>query len=650
MTSGADTNIIGSQVSGKKVNMEVGGNLNIESLQEKDDYREKNSSSGFNISASMSGGINTNDPDIAASYSKGKIHSNWKSITGQAGIYAGADGFDIHVKKNTDLKGSVIASEAASDKNTLSTGTLTYGNIENSASYSASSKGLSYRKFASGAYGAGEGYNMKGLTPVLSVPAQGDAASTTKSAIAPGSIDVRKNPDQDLSDLSRNTSNALNELGRIFDKKKIEEQQKLASVFGEEAFKLAHKLPNDGKGTKILVHAAIGGIMSSITGAGFTSGAVGAGLNEAVIKEIDKIAKHDPGAAQIVSAIIGAAAAKAAGGTAEAGASAAASGTKWNLLREEDYNEKERRLAEATTEDERQAIEAEYREKDKEQEEEQEEAKTQTARALNNKYYQDHVAFNGFPFYHMGEIEVLAKSPFSQDVADFTSGALERFDANMSFGIMREIFRGIRGRYPYVSASKSYLAGRLFGDTASIYAGTREIILGLMSIGGGGGLAITGSGAVATPGLVAEGATLVVHGGTSAYRGVENAQKDLYAFFSSRKGVETPTPERGIGGKGWRGDKLWKENVKTVEQGGDIEKINGTIVTQKEAETLIKEAGGTPLRAEPAHKEGFNSRHRYPHINYTTATGKKGTIRIQEVVRPYGTGKFQERNTNIGGS
>ena len=209
MTSGADTNIIGSQVSGKKVNMEVGGNLNIESLQEKDDYREKNSSSGFNISASMSGGINTNDPDIAASYSKGKIHSNWKSITGQAGIYAGADGFDIHVKKNTDLKGSVIASEAASDKNTLSTETLTYGNIENSASYSASSKGLSYRKFANGAYGAGEGYNMKGLTPVLSVPARGDTDSTTKSAIAPGSIDVREHLNQERSALGRDTAKLI---------------------------------------------------------------------------------------------------------------------------------------------------------------------------------------------------------------------------------------------------------------------------------------------------------------------------------------------------------------------------------------------------------------------------------------------------------
>ncbi|WP_288322145.1 hypothetical protein [uncultured Selenomonas sp.] len=66
---------------------------------------------------------------------------------------------------------------------------------------------------------------MKGLTLVLSVPAKGDAASTSKSVIAPGSIDIRENPRQDLSDLSRDTSNALNELGRIFDKKKIEEQQ-----------------------------------------------------------------------------------------------------------------------------------------------------------------------------------------------------------------------------------------------------------------------------------------------------------------------------------------------------------------------------------------------------------------------------------------
>ena len=74
--------------------------------------------------------------------------------------------------------------------------------------------------------------------------------------------------------------------------------------------------------------------MSQITGAGFASGAIGAGVNEALIKNLKGI---DPGTAQIVSAIVGAAAAKAIGGTAQAGASAAASGTKWNWLGEEQY-------------------------------------------------------------------------------------------------------------------------------------------------------------------------------------------------------------------------------------------------------------------------------------------------------------------------
>ena len=161
------------------------------------------------------------------------------------------------------------------------------------------------------------------------MPVKGDASSTTKAAIAPGTIDIRENPTQDISALSRDTANSLNELGKIFDKAKIEEQQELAAVFGEEAFRLLHNMKDDGSGRKIAAHAIIGGIMSQITGAGFASGAIGAGLNEALINSLKGL---DPGTAQIVSAIIGAAAAKVAGGNAQAGASAAASGTKWNLL------------------------------------------------------------------------------------------------------------------------------------------------------------------------------------------------------------------------------------------------------------------------------------------------------------------------------
>jgi len=114
-------------------------------------------------------------------------------------------------------------------------------------------------------------YNTKGLAPNISMPVKGNASSRTTSAIAEGTIDIRENPTQDISALSRDTENALNELGRIFDKKKIEEQQELAAVFGEEAFRLVHNMKDDGSGQKIAVYAIIGGIMSQITGAGFTS-------------------------------------------------------------------------------------------------------------------------------------------------------------------------------------------------------------------------------------------------------------------------------------------------------------------------------------------------------------------------------------------
>ena len=204
--------------------------------------------------------------------------------------------------------------------------------MKNGADYSSKSIGAEYHHYGSydkmSRQEKNKVYNTIGLSPSLSMPAKGDPSSTTTSAVAQGTIDIRKNPTQDISALSRDTNNALNELGRIFDKQKIEEQQELAKAFGEEAFRLAHNLPDDGSGRKVAVHAIIGGIMSQITGAGFASGAIGAGVNEAVIGEIKKI--KDPGTAQIVSAIVGAAATKAAGEAAGAGATSAASGTKNN--------------------------------------------------------------------------------------------------------------------------------------------------------------------------------------------------------------------------------------------------------------------------------------------------------------------------------
>ena len=349
LTSGKDMDIIGSEAQGEKITAKVGGNLNIETLQKKETYEEDNHSTGFGVSwnvnqtkkettdANGDTKIETlrsfSKPTFSGSWNKGNIDSHYRSARDQAGFFAGSKGFDIYVEKNTDLKGGIIASNAAPDKNRLSTGTFSFSDLHNEADYSAKSIGAAYHKY--GNYKnmtedeQNKVYNTIGLAPNISMPVKGDASSTTKSAVAAGTIDIRDNPTQDISALSRDTTNSLNELGKIFDKAKIEEQQELAAVFGEEAFRLAHKLKDDGSGRKIAIHFAIGGIMSAITGAGFASGAIGAGLNEALIKNLKGL---DPGTAQIVSGIIGAAAAKAIGGNAHAGASAAANGTKWNYF------------------------------------------------------------------------------------------------------------------------------------------------------------------------------------------------------------------------------------------------------------------------------------------------------------------------------
>ena len=317
-------------MQGNKVTAKIGGNLNIETLQEKETYEEKNTSAGFDLSWDINLG-KFSKPTIGLSASRGTIDSAYRSARGQSGIFAGKGGFDIYVEKNTDLKGAVIASEANKEKNRLSTGTFSFSGLENDADYSSKSIGAEYHHYGSydkmSRQEKNKVYNTIGLSPSLSMPAKGDANSTTTSAVAPGTIDIRKNPTQDISALSRDTVNSLNELGRIFDKAKIEEQQELAAVFGEETFRLLHNMKDDGSGRKIAAHAIIGGLMSQITGAGFASGAIGAGLNEALIKNLKGL---DPGTAQIISAIIGAAAAKAISGNAQAGASAAASGTKWN--------------------------------------------------------------------------------------------------------------------------------------------------------------------------------------------------------------------------------------------------------------------------------------------------------------------------------
>lgn len=90
--------------------------------------------------------------------------------------------------------------------------------------------------------------------------------------------------------------------------------------------------------------------------------------------------------------------------------------------------------------------------------------------------------------------------------------------------------------------------------------------------------------------------------------------------------MDLATRERGIGGVGWRGDKSWRDSVNRVRQGDNVD--TPVIPTPGEARTLIEEAGGVEERHDNPHQPP--NPHSYPHINYTTPTGKKGTIRVTE--------------------
>ena len=329
-TSGEDTNIKGGMLSGEKVTGNVGGDLNIESKQDSNSYKEKNTSAGLNLDLNLNNG----KIGVSGGASKENIDSNYNSVTDQSGIYAGEEGFDITVGNNTDLKGGIIGSEATSDKNKISTGTLTYEDIDNKAEYEAGSIGANVN------INNGADYNEKGITPAIGMPAEGKEESTTKSTIAAGEIEIRdkENQKQDLAGLNRDTQNSLNKLGEIFDKDSIKEKQELAGLFGELAYNQVHNIDGTPE-QKAALHALVGGIMGELTGSGFLAGASGVAVNKLLSDELKKIAGDDPALHQWLSAALGAVVSDVVAGNAQAGSSAAASGTKNNEWRKDEIEQ-----------------------------------------------------------------------------------------------------------------------------------------------------------------------------------------------------------------------------------------------------------------------------------------------------------------------
>ena len=283
LSSGNDTVIRGGTVKGNKV-IANAGRMSIESEQDKKNYKETGKTTGLSISYT---------PGSAVSVSGGKGQTNtdsaYISVTKQAGIYAGQEGYDIQVKNNTRLKGAVIDSQAEKEKNRITTGTLTWENIDNKAEYKASGKGISYTN------GAGIPLNALGLLSNMVPTVKGKAGTTTRSAISKGTITItdKENQKQDIEKLNRDTENSLNKLKEIFDKTKVEEKQELIHMMNIVGNQIIHEAADhygwkEGSTEKLLLHGAIGALTGTMSGGNALAGVVSGSVNEFALAYMEK--------------------------------------------------------------------------------------------------------------------------------------------------------------------------------------------------------------------------------------------------------------------------------------------------------------------------------------------------------------------------
>ena len=346
-SSEKNTTLVGSQLQGQSVTVKTGGDLHIESVQDSETYRGNRSSAGISVAYSPSVDVQesflpqgthathftytgTGAKSGNASYSRGKTTSDYASVTEQAGVYAGDQGYDVDVNKDIQLKGAVIASTAAANRNHLTTGTLHLEDIQNKAAYDVKNTGVAYNHYASDQE-RNQHFNETGLTPDILPGAAKDAHSVTRSAISQGTIQVTQGA-MDVTKINRDTAHALQTLDHIFDKQKVEERQELARLFAKNADELLHYYDRDGKFDKALAHGLVAEITSQIAGNKAGSGFAAGMTNELLINKIKEWAGNDPAKAQWISAALGATVNAAAGKNIQTGGATAQYGTKWNVV------------------------------------------------------------------------------------------------------------------------------------------------------------------------------------------------------------------------------------------------------------------------------------------------------------------------------
>jgi len=248
LNSQSDTNLLGSQVKGNTVNANVGGKLNIESLQDEERFKTKSSGGGLEVEFGFGNNWSVSGYGNA---SKGTTHR--KQVNEQAGIFAEDGGYHINAD-SVHLKGGAIASSNAKNS-LLQTNTLTFEDIQNESSSKAASASISgsikesKEKWVDNETGEKvkphspnstfiPSQRSGGLSPGLPMLQQSSDSSITKATVTEGTVILNKDthPTQTTAkELGINTdlTQANNQVAQTKDvKAQIQEQQQISAAIG----------------------------------------------------------------------------------------------------------------------------------------------------------------------------------------------------------------------------------------------------------------------------------------------------------------------------------------------------------------------------------------------------------------------------------
>lgn len=273
-----DLGLRGATVTGNSVTADV-RNLTVESLVD--------TTKAHADQLSLSGQIGFGSTGISGVAQKAK--GDVALVSQQSGIHAGTGGLNLTVDKQTTLVGGLITSKAASDRNTIDTGTLTVTDIDTHSSWRAETYG--------GSIGVG------GLSPAPPIKAGEKETGKAYSAIG-GNIGINitdpTHQTQDIGTIRRDTENTNTSLPGLPDLQNIlrdqyktqadlqQAQRTMAGLVGDIASKLyEHATQNrdqagmdywkEGGAGRALLHAIGSGILGGVNGwEGALKGAAGA--------------------------------------------------------------------------------------------------------------------------------------------------------------------------------------------------------------------------------------------------------------------------------------------------------------------------------------------------------------------------------------